>query len=183
MDGKRPPSVPPSAHLSQGEVRVTTSRDVCFSTILGSCIATLIWDPQACVGGVNHLLLPSTPLRSGARLGHDLNLMELLINGVLHAGGARENLQAKVFGGAQMIDGLGSTGAANAAFVQAFLDDEGIPCTARSVGGRRARRLLIWPAAGRVQQRRLKTTDLSMMPERYVDLRADALRLSGVELL
>ena len=183
MEGKSPKLSPPSTHLSQGEVRVTTSYAECCSTILWACGATLIWDPKARVGGVNHLLLPSTPLRSGARLGHDLNLMELLINGVLHAGGARENLQAKVFGGAQMIDGLGSTGAANAAFVQGFLDDDGIPCTARSVGGRRARRLLIWPAAGRVQQRRLKTTDLSMVSERYVDLRADALRLSGVELL
>ena len=155
----------------------------CFSAILGSCIATVIWDPEAMIGGINHLLTPKSRAPDPARIGHDVNLMELLINGVFAAGGARERLEAKMFGGAQMINGLGSTGAANAAFVEKFLKDEGIICTARSTGGTHARRIRAWPAFGRVQQIRVRQDDPITGSARQDALRAQALRLSGIELL
>ncbi|MEM6276513.1 MAG: chemotaxis protein CheD [Pseudomonadota bacterium] len=169
--------------LTQGEVRIATSETACSSAILGSCIATLIWDPEARIGGINHLLTPASTARDPAGLGHDVNLMELLINGVLSAGGNRARLEAKMFGGARMIDGLGSTGATNTAFVETFLDNENIPCTARSTGGTEARRIRAWPAAGRVQQLRVRDIgkDGGLFSPRA--LRSRALRLSGVELL
>ncbi|MEM1232619.1 MAG: chemotaxis protein CheD [Pseudomonadota bacterium] len=169
--------------LTQGEVRIAASDATCFTAILGSCIATLIWDPVVRIGGINHLLTPASLVRDPAGLGHDVNLMELLINGVLTAGGVRGRLEAKMFGGARMIDGLGSTGATNAAFVETFLDNENIPCTARSTGGTEARRIRAWPAAGRVQQLRVRDIGKDgglLSPE---SLRSRALRLSGVELL
>ncbi|MEM1237821.1 MAG: chemotaxis protein CheD [Pseudomonadota bacterium] len=170
-------------HIGQGEVRAVTDTSICLGTILGSCIATLIWDPEAKVGGLNHLLLPSSTGSDDGKVDHDINLMELLINGVVRAGGARNNLRAKVFGGARMIDGLGTTGAANAQFVDRFLADEGIPCVAKSVGGRYARRLRVWPAIGRVQQLRLRKFDEPDSAPEFLGLRAHALKLSGVELL
>lgn len=169
--------------VTQGEVRVASSTHDCFSAILGSCIATVIWDPELQVGGINHLLTPKSRAPDPTRVGHDINLMELLINGVLAAGGRRDRLEAKMFGGAQMINGLGSTGAANATFVEKFLRDEGIPCTARSTGGTNARRIRAWPALGRVQQIKVRPDDPVTGGEREAALRAQALRLSGVELL
>lgn len=169
--------------LTQGEVRIASSHNECFSAILGSCIATVIWDPEVNIGGINHLLTPKSCAPDPTRVGHDINLMELLINGVLAAGGSRDRLEAKMFGGAQMINGLGSTGATNAAFVEKFLSDEGIPCTARSTGGTAARRIRAWPAAGRVQQIKVRQGDPITGGTRQENLRAQALRLSGVELL
>lgn len=170
-------------HVTQGEWRVATSERECFGTILGSCIATVIWDGEAQIGGMNHLLLPNSTGEDPANTGHQINLMELLINGVVQAGASRERLKAKVFGGARMIDGLGTTGAGNAAFVERYLEDEGIACVARSIGGTHARRLKTWPAIGRVQQLRLrKLADLAA-PKRANHLRERALNLSGVELL
>jgi len=115
--------------------------------------------------------------------GHEINLMELLINGVVARGADRGRLRAKIFGGARMIDGLGTMGPANTAFVESFLQAEAIPCVARSTGGGYARRLRAWPATGRVQQLRLRRFDDVPTLHSGTSLRARALKLSGVELL
>lgn len=170
-------------HIGQGEYQVAADPNACLGTILGSCVATVIWDPIARVGGLNHLLLPSSKVRDTGKFGHDVNLMELLINGVLQAGAHRGNLRAKMFGGAKMIEGLGTAGEVNSDFVSRFLSDEEIPCVARSLGGQFARRLRVWPALGTVQQLRLRDYqgEDSSFENRKLD--TSALRLSGVELL
>jgi len=191
------PDTPPAHHVAQGEVFVTDHVADQVGMVLGSCVATVLWDEVVCVGGVNHLLLPPVQTVQDPTLGLQVNLMERLINGVLQAGGQRGQLRAKVFGGARMISGLSDAGARNGAFVTTFLSDEGIPCLAQSLGGHTGRRLRIWPARGRVLQRRLTaSTDLGTLDSasscasranasRSDDVAPDseALRLSGVELL
>lgn len=174
---------PATEHIRHGEVRIAASPDACFSTILGSCVATILWDPGRRVGGMNHLLLPPRAVATPSEQGPEVNLMELLINGVVAAGAERHRLRAKVFGGARMIDGRGSTGAANVAFVEGFLREEGIACLAASTGGRQARRLRAWPAFGRVQQLKLRERDAVRLALETGTTRARALKLSGVELL
>lgn len=171
------------AHIGQGEFHVVSDPRACLGTILGSCVATVIWDPTARVGGLNHLLLPSSKVKDPDEFGHDVNLMERLINGVLQAGADRSNLRAKMFGGAKMIDGLGAAGVINSEFVSRFLSDEAIPCDAQSVGGQFARRLRVWPALGRVQQLRLRDYEGEDLVHGSRRRRAAALKLSGVELL
>lgn len=170
-------------HLGQGEVYSTSNPSQCVGTILGSCVATLIWDPVSHAGGVNHLLLPDGAQARETEIGFDVTLMERLINGVLSVGGERGRLRAKVFGGAQMIDGLGATGAGNRAFVAGFLADECIPCDAGSTGGPFARRLRVWPAQGRVHQLRLTDYAPGAAVDERNQGRQSKLGLSGVELL
>jgi chemotaxis protein CheD len=79
--------------------------------------------------------------------------MELLINGLLKKGARRDRLEAKIFGGGKLFDGLSDVGASNAAFAERFLRDEGIPIVSSSTGGLSARRVEFWPASGRVRQR------------------------------
>lgn len=176
-----------SAHmpLLQGELQVTGNPDARVTTILGSCVATLIWDDEAHVGGLNHLLLPHHVGARSVGLSHDVNLMELLINGILQAGGSKDRFKAKVFGGAHVVEGLGETGVTNARFVGRFLKDEGIPCIAQSLGGAHARKLQVWPALGRVRQKILcEATGLSLSTQAAnLGAMSDALGMSGVELL
>ncbi|MGR3436754.1 MAG: chemotaxis protein CheD [Shimia sp.] len=136
--------------IAHGEFAVTDDPAACMGTILGPCVATVIFDPARGVGGVNHLLLPVGPATNAA---HEINLMELLINGVLAGGGVRAELRAKVFGGGSILPGLGAFGARNVDFALAYMAAEGIPCVARSCGGGVGRRLQVWPATGRVRQR------------------------------
>ena len=51
-------SGPERVYLAPGRLYVS-SADAQVTTILGSCVAVCLWDPQARVGGVNHFLLPS----------------------------------------------------------------------------------------------------------------------------
>jgi chemotaxis protein CheD len=78
--------------------------------------------------------------------------MELLINALLKRGAARDRLEAKLFGGAKMMNALSDIGGQNARFAREFLAREGIPLIGESLGGERARRIQFWPASGRARQ-------------------------------
>ncbi|WP_172293919.1 chemotaxis protein CheD [Pseudoruegeria sp. HB172150] len=138
--------------VCQGELSVSGDPNVVLSCILGSCIAACLWDPTARVGGMNHILLPG---RRNDASGHNkfgVFAMEALINELMHIGGRKTNLVAKIFGGANTFEnGLG-IGEANAAFVRDFLEAESIPIKAESIGGRQARRVRFFPESGHAKQ-------------------------------
>ncbi len=140
-------------HIVQGNFRISDRDCDTFMTILGSCVATCLCDPVAKVGGMNHFLLPEGPQSGGDLLRYGLHAMELLINALLKAGAQKQRLQAKLFGGAAMHDGLRDIGRSNAEFARRFLATEGIPCIAESLGGTQGRRLRYWPTSGRAQLR------------------------------
>ena len=138
--------------LMQGDTYITDSPDEVLSTGLGSCVSACIRDPITRIGGMNHFLLPegSGTDRDARRFG--VNAMEILINGILSRGGIRGRLEAKLFGGSNVIAALSSVGTKNAAFAKAFLADEGIAVTGGSLGGTLPRRIQFWPATGRARQ-------------------------------
>jgi chemotaxis protein CheD len=141
-------------HVGQGEHYVTDDPSVMLTTILGSCVAMCLRDPDMGVGGMNHFLLPEgegAGTDAGRRYG--AYAMELLINDVLKAGARRERLEAKLFGGGRMFDSLRDVGLANADFAERFLRDEGIPVVGGSLRGSGGRRLHYWPVTGRALQR------------------------------
>jgi chemotaxis protein CheD len=149
-------SNPQKVHVIQGEHAVSADPDTLLTTVLGSCVAACLHDPVAGVGGMNHFLLAETS--DGARfrdeeMRYGAFAMEVLINDLMKLGARRDRLEAKLFGGAKLFDSLNDVGAANAAFARRFLEDEGIPIVASSLGGRRARRVEFWPGAGRARQR------------------------------
>lgn len=149
-------------HVIQGDYHVSDDPDVVLGTILGSCVATCLWDAVSGVGGMNHFLLPEGNSRETAHFRYGLHAMELLINGLLKTGARRDRLKAKLFGGAAMHDGLARIGEANGRFARDFLEAEGIPCIADSLGGTRARRLRFTPVTG--QARQLLLEDNSLAP-------------------
>lgn len=150
------PSGPPprtrQINVVQGEFAVVSEPDTLLSTILGSCVAACIRDPVARVGGMNHFLLPGDDSKTSESLKYGVNSMELLINGLLRLGASRGRLEAKLFGGAQVVKNLSDIGTKNAEFAQKFLRAEGINCVGQSLGGERARRLRYWPDTGRASQ-------------------------------
>jgi chemotaxis protein CheD len=140
-------------HVIQGEHYVTADPDVVLTTILGSCVAACLRDPETGIGGMNHFLLPDSDSSGGAAQRFGAHAMELLINEILRRGGNRRRLEAKLFGGGRMFNGLSDVGEANAAFAERFLKDEGVPIVGGSLRGPQARRVQFWPASGRALQR------------------------------
>jgi chemotaxis protein CheD len=89
---------------------------------------------------------------------YGVNAMELLINRIMNLGGAKENLRAKVFGGAKMLafaPGAMDVATLNSEFVLEFLKREGIPLEAYSLGGHTAVTVWFEPVTGRVLIRRI----------------------------
>ncbi|TPW29027.1 chemotaxis protein CheD [Pararhizobium mangrovi] len=137
----------------QGEVQVAGDPQTVLTTLLGSCVAACVRDPHAGIGGMNHFLVPGTDRGRGGHVeSYGLFLMELLINTLLKQGARRERLEAKLFGGGQVVDGLGNIGMKNAAFAERFLQMERITYLGGSLGGVTGRRVEYWPATGRVRQ-------------------------------
>lgn len=141
-------------HVIQGEHYVSGDPDVMLTTVLGSCVAACLYDPVARLGGMNHFLLADAGAHGDAEaVRYGAYAMEVLINSLLKMGASRSRLQAKVFGGARMFDGLSDVGANNARFIRRFLEDEGIALLSESLGGLSARRVEFWPESGRARVR------------------------------
>lgn len=139
--------------IVQGEFKISARPDDIMSTILGSCVAACLWDPEKMIGGMNHFLLAQAHGPSTARDNrYGVHAMEMLINGLLRAGATRGALRAKLFGGAKIATNLRDIGASNAEFARSFLKTEGIPCLAESLGGNQARRITFQPANGHARQ-------------------------------
>ena len=153
-----------AVNIVQGEQRVTEDPGECVSTLLGSCVAACLHDPYARVGGMNHFLLPGGEGDGGQAERFSVHAMELLVNALLARGASRARLEAKLFGGANTMQGLSDIGAMNAGFAVRFLGREGISLSSSCLGGDRGRRIQFWPVSGRARRRFMMATDAVPMP-------------------
>ncbi len=144
-----------------GEYFVHTE-DLLIMTTLGSCIAACLWDARARVGGLNHFMLPEGSGDSGR---YGAYAMELLINELLKRGAARGSLEAKVFGGGRVIQGMDSlnVGERNTRFVLDYLKAEHIPVVSKDVLDVHPRKVCFLPASGKAMVKRLASTHVSEM--------------------
>lgn len=137
--------------IVQGQHAVVDRPGVVISTVLGSCVAVCLQDSVAKIGGMNHFLLGEPDHRVEQRnlLSYGIHAMELLINELMKLGASRGRLRAHLYGGANMIAGLGSIGSSNAEFARRFIETEGIAIAHADLGGTHARRVEFQPFEGR----------------------------------
>ncbi|MBC2665604.1 chemotaxis protein CheD [Novosphingobium flavum] len=145
--------------VMQGQARVSAGPRVELSTVLGSCVATCLFDPEEQVGGMNHFLLAEPPAGgAGVDEHYGVYLMELLINEMLANGAAKHRLRAHLYGGANLYPGMEAIGTANALFARNFLARERITLVREDMGGNAARRVDFRPASGMVRCRTVANT-------------------------
>lgn len=135
----------------QGEFAVSAASSVRMTTVLGSCIAACIFDPNKKIGGMNHFLLPEAMSGNSSNVKYGAYLMELLLNDLLKSGAQRRHMRAKLYGGSKMNISVGNVGERNIAFVQKYLQNEGIPIEANDLGGNHSRRVIFYPTTGEVE--------------------------------
>ena len=138
---------------------VSTKGVVMLDTILGSCVSACIRDPVIGVGGMNHFLLPGDDnmennISDSARYG--VFAMECLINDIFKAGGQKNRLEVKVFGGGNVINNSSRIGSKNATFIRDFLTKEGFRIASEDLEGEHPRRINYYPDTGKVMVRVLK---------------------------
>src|SRR4051812_28400265 len=152
-----------AAKILPGQYHATAD-DIVIVTVLGSCVSACLWDPLRRIGGMNHFMLPGTNAPASAEKGGasasatlGVYAMEVLINRLLKLGAERGRLQAKVFGGASVLEGMDAlnVGTQNGAFVLEFLAEERIPVSAQDLYDVCPRKVYFFPASGKVMVKRL----------------------------
>ena len=148
-----------AARILPGEYHVTRD-DMVIVTVLGSCVAACLRDPDTGIGGMNHFLLPDTAGRhesDGESARYGSYAMEVLINQLIKMKARRNRLEAKVFGGANVIPGMHqmNIGHRNADFVLDFLKMEKIPVIASDLEDTCPRKVAYFPRTGVVRMKRL----------------------------
>lgn len=156
-----------------GEYYVTR-RDMLVVTVLGSCVAACIRDRSNGVGGMNHFMLPdsgqgSDPLSNSARYGS--YAMEMLLNQLLKLGAKRQNLEAKIFGGGNVMKHftVHNVGKRNSAFALEYLETEKIKVVASDLEGIYPRKVYFFPKTGKVLIKRLRNIHNSTIYERETE--------------
>jgi chemotaxis protein CheD len=137
-----------------------------ISTLLGSCVAVCLFDPDLRLGGMNHFLLPNKT--SGANDDIDIILngdysMEVLVNGLLNKGARKSRLIAKAFGGGTIVSSIRmAIGERNSAFAHEWLDREQIRLVASDFNGPWSRKVVFVPQSGDAFCRRIPTTQANI---------------------
>jgi len=152
-----------------------TGKDMLIVTVLGSCVSACLRDRVSGVGGMNHFMQPDgggdtdSPVSASMRYG--TYAMEILINDVLKAGARRENLEAKVFGGGNVLRGFIAinVGERNAQFVRDYLKAENIRITAEDLNDVHPRKVYFFPRTGKVLVKKLKQMNNNTLVNREQD--------------
>jgi len=168
-----------TAKILPGEYYVTIN-DESIVTVLGSCVSACIRDRVFGVGGMNHFMLPEDSSAGegswamggkAARFGGFA--MEQMINDILKNGGLRKNLEVKIFGGGKVIKNMSTmdVGQRNINFVKDYIKTEGLTLLSEDVGNIYPRKVIYFPATGKVRVKKLRNMHNNTVIQREMKYR------------
>jgi len=140
------------------EFKTGGAADTLLTVGLGSCVAIALHDPQAKVGGLAHILLPSPALsrREAAPGKFPQTAVPLLLQEMVDRGARSARITARIAGGASMFASLQPAGTIqmgerNLVAVRAALDHHGIPLVGSAVGEDYGRTVRLFVEDGRME--------------------------------
>jgi chemotaxis protein CheD len=130
--------------------------DLLVTYSLGSCIAVVIFDPVAGVGGMLHYMLPESSIdqekaRNNPCMFADTGITHLF-KGSYQLGARKENIVVKAVGGAQILDpkGLFDIGKRNYLAMRKIFWKNNVAIAAEHIGGETNRTVWLEMDTGRV---------------------------------
>ncbi len=151
--------------MSAGEILVHVAEyktggpgDVLLTVGLGSCVAIMLYDAEAQIGGMAHILLPSPALsRRDQNAGKfPQTAVPLLLQEMVGRGARASRTTARIAGGASMFASLQPVGTIqmgerNLVAVQTVLTHHSIPLVGSEVGGDFGRTVRLFADDGRIE--------------------------------
>jgi len=139
------------------------SKGVIATIGLGSCVAIVLHDPVARIGGLAHILLPDESMsrdRSNPAK-FPSTILPILLEEMRRMGASRKRIRAKIVGGASMFGNLIPNGAMNigernVVAVRDVLGNAKIPIVAADTGSDHGRSVFLSVDDGRVEVRSLR---------------------------
>jgi chemotaxis protein CheD len=109
-------------------------------TILGSCVGICLYDPITKIGGLSHIMLPSSKKPSNNLKKYADTAIPMMIDEMKKLGADRERMVAKLAGGATMFKHtenslMGDIGKNNIISVKDILGSLRIPVLSEELGG------------------------------------------------
>ncbi|MDR3305091.1 MAG: chemotaxis protein CheD [Clostridiales Family XIII bacterium] len=99
MDGTIPVGI--------SDYKTSRSPDTLVTYALGSCVGISLYDPRTKIGGLSHIMLPSSLMRNGKpiddRMKYADTAIEDMFREMLLLGARRDTIMAKIAGGANMF--------------------------------------------------------------------------------
>ncbi|MCM0081354.1 chemotaxis protein CheD [Geomonas sp. Red32] len=146
---------------------VIASKPTMVTTLLGSCVAVTLYCPRLRMGAICHAVLPAcrrSPCLECQLEGskYVLCAVRLMLRHLAERGVNRSEIQAKLFGGAEMFTCRGkngSVGQQNAELALRLLQDEGIRLVSHDFGGERGRKLVFDTDSGEVYLKKLRKSE------------------------
>jgi len=124
-----------------------------ISTVLGSCVAISLYDKVHKIGGMNHYLVPLWN-EHGLQTPRYGNIsIPRLIDNMLSIGCEIQNMEAKIFGGANIIEVSHTDmmiGRKNILIAKEILREYHIPIVAHDTGGEKGRQIMMRSDTGKV---------------------------------
>ena len=158
-DGSRDAGAPGSdaperrIKVGVGELAVATNGETLTTSGLGSCVAVALADERAGVRGLLHAMLPTSDetRTAAARRGKYVDAgIDALVDDLVAAGAASGRLEARVAGGAEMLDLTDAVGPRNVERAERCLAAAGVPVVASDVGDGVGRTVRFRPDGGLV---------------------------------
>jgi chemotaxis protein CheD len=154
-----------------GECLVSNDPEsVLVTYALGSCIAVMIHDPVARVGGLLHFMLPESGLDRVKAQQNPFMFADsgipLLFHSAYNLGAEKRRLVVTAAGGAQMMDqqGVFNIGKRNYLTMRKIFWKAGVMVQAEDVGGLASRTVRLEVASGRVLLRGAGERDQDLRP-------------------
>lgn len=137
--------------LHSGEFYVTNKDELIF-TLLGSCVSIVLIDSINKVYGMNHFMLVDSHKSSKIDKGKlGVYAIDLLINKMIGLNSKKNNLKAKVFGGANvLLDSNSSVPIDNINYAFKYLSENSIIINGFDVGGSNGRKIYFYTSDERV---------------------------------
>lgn len=142
-------------NIGIADLGVSRSPDI-LRTILGSCIGICIYDTRTKIGGLSHIMLPSSKKTSANPRKYADTAIPMLIDEMVKAGAARESMIAKIVGGAAMFKHtensfMGDIGRNNITTVQQILAGTNIRIVSDDLGGDYGRTIDFYLETGEIK--------------------------------
>ena len=142
--------------MAQFKVAAAPARLMTFA--LGSCVGIVLYDSVAKIGGLAHVMHPSSE-----RVPNNVNkakfvdtAVELMLSRMAKKGALRERIAAKLFGGARMFQTINASpgvlqiGEENVKAAREELAKRNIEVVAEATGGEKGRTVIFDVTSGRV---------------------------------
>jgi chemotaxis protein CheD len=148
----------PEIVVRVADMAVASGEEVLVTVGLGSCVAIMLYDSDAKIGGLAHILLPSKAL---ARQADNVakfpqTAVPALLERMVAAGANPRRVTARLAGGASMFSQLAPPGTIqmgerNLVSTRQALNAQNIPLTGESVGGDFGRTVRLHCRDGRIE--------------------------------